>query len=74
MDIDLFNTNLLDEIKRFLLSIRTKVLVEFGHLGKILWGYIWVKGRFSDTFHKRRVEQKANNRIISILDNGKGCY
>jgi hypothetical protein len=43
--------------------------VEFGHLGKIIWGYIWVAGRFSNC-HKRCIREednKLNNRLIDKL-------
>jgi hypothetical protein len=44
-------------------------MVEFGHLGKILWGYTWVAGRFSNR-HKRYIREennKLNNRLIDLL-------
>jgi hypothetical protein len=34
-------------------------LVEFGHLGKMLWGYIWVAGRFLKR-HKRYIREEDN--------------
>jgi hypothetical protein len=44
-------------------------LVEFGHLGNILWGYTWVADRFSKR-HKRCIREeddKSNNRLIDKL-------
>jgi hypothetical protein len=54
IDIDLFNTNL-------------SVLVEFGHLGNILWGYIWVAGRFSNR-HKRYIREKDSKLNKQVMD------
>jgi hypothetical protein len=44
-------------------------LVEFGHLGKMLWGYIWVAGRFSKR-HMRCItedDNKLNRQVIAKL-------
>jgi hypothetical protein len=57
------------------LLIRTKVLVEFDHLGKMLWGYIWVAGRFSKR-HKRcmgkeeSVNQSSTGSLIRLTAEG----
>jgi hypothetical protein len=69
MDIDLFNTNLSDEIQVMVLLIRTKALVEFGHLGNILWGYTWVAGRFSKRHMRctREEDNKSNEQIMDKL-------
>jgi hypothetical protein len=43
------------------------VLVEFGHLGRILWGYIWMAGRFLNR-HKRCIREednKLNKQVIA---------
>jgi hypothetical protein len=40
--------------------------MEFGHLGKMLLGYIWVTGRFSKR-HKRCIREednKSNKQVI----------
>jgi hypothetical protein len=42
-------------------------LVEFGHLGKILWGYIWVAGRFSKR-HKRYIREEENKVNKEVMD------
>jgi hypothetical protein len=47
--------------------MRKKVLVEFGHLGEILWGYIWVVGRFSKR-HKGCIREEDNISNIQIMD------
>jgi hypothetical protein len=44
--------------------------VEFGYLGKILWGYMWVAGRYSKSHNKRYIteaENKLNNKLIDKL-------
>jgi hypothetical protein len=44
-------------------------LVEFGHLGKILWGNVLVAGRFSKR-HKRYIREediKSNKQVIAKL-------
>jgi hypothetical protein len=44
-------------------------LVEFGHLGKMLLGYIWVAGRFSK-LHKRYIREediKSNKQVMDKL-------
>jgi hypothetical protein len=43
--------------------------VEFGHVEKVLWGYIWVAGRFSNR-HKRYIREevnKFNKQVIAKL-------
>jgi hypothetical protein len=45
------------------------VLVEFGHVGKMLWGSIWVAGRFLNC-HKRYTREednKFNKQVIAKL-------
>jgi hypothetical protein len=65
MDIDLFSTNLLDKMKIMVLLMRTKI----GHLGNILWGYIWVAGRFSKRHMRciREEDNKSNKQVIAKL-------
>jgi hypothetical protein len=67
MDIDLFSTNLSDEIWISVLLIETKKLVEFGHLGKILWGYTWVAGRYSKR-QKRCIREEDNKSNKQVMD------
>jgi hypothetical protein len=43
------------------------VLVEFGHLGNILWSYIWVAGRFSKR-HKRCIREEDNISNKQVMD------
>jgi hypothetical protein len=43
------------------------VLVEFGHLGNILWGYTWVAGRFSKG-HKRYIREEDNKSNKQVMD------
>jgi hypothetical protein len=67
MDINLFNANLQDEKQIFVLVTGTKSLVEFGHLGKMLWRYIWVAGRFSKR-HKRYIREEDNKFTKQVMD------
>jgi hypothetical protein len=45
------------------------VVVEFGHLGKMLWGYIWAAGRFSKRHMRCIIEEdsKSNRQVIAKL-------
>jgi hypothetical protein len=42
-------------------------LVEFGHLGKMLWGYTWVAGRFPKC-HKSCIREEDNKSNKEIMD------
>jgi hypothetical protein len=42
-------------------------LVEFGHLGNILWGYTWVAGRFLNR-HKRYIREENNKLNTRLID------
>jgi hypothetical protein len=42
-------------------------LVEFGHLGNILWGNTWVAGRFSKR-HKRYIREEDNKLNKQVMD------
>jgi hypothetical protein len=42
-------------------------LVVFGHLGKILWGFTWVAGRFSKR-HKRYIREEDNKMNKQVID------
>jgi hypothetical protein len=42
-------------------------LAEFGHLGKILWGYAWVAGRIA-THHKRYIREEDNKMNKQVMD------
>jgi hypothetical protein len=41
--------------------------VEFGHLGKMLWRYIWVAGGFSKR-HKRYIREEDNKMNKQVMD------
>jgi hypothetical protein len=41
--------------------------MEFGHLGKILWRYTWVAGRFSKR-HKRYIKEEDKKSNIQVMD------
>jgi hypothetical protein len=41
--------------------------VEFGHLGKMLWHYIWVAGRLSKR-HKRYIREENNKSNKQVMD------
>jgi hypothetical protein len=42
-------------------------LVEFGHLGKIIWVYSWVEGRFSKC-HMRCIREEDNKSNKQVMD------
>jgi hypothetical protein len=42
-------------------------MVEFGHLGNILWGYTWVAGRFSKR-HMRCIREEDNKSNKQVMD------
>jgi hypothetical protein len=42
-------------------------VVEFGHLGKMLWRYTWVAGRFSKR-HKRYIREEDNKFSKQVMD------
>jgi hypothetical protein len=47
--------------------------VEFGHLGKILLGYIWVAGRFSN-HHKRYIREEDNKSNKQVMASSGWFY
>jgi hypothetical protein len=68
-DIGPFITNLSDKVSISVLLIETKSFGVIWSFGEMLWGYIWVPGRFSKLHNSyiREEDYKSNKQIMDKL-------